>query len=38
LRVSDRPDNAPLLDFDFVDAALPWRSGCSWLGGARREA
>lgn len=38
LRVSDRPDAAPLLDFDFVDAALPWRSGCAWLGGARREA
>jgi chorismate lyase/3-hydroxybenzoate synthase len=38
LRVSDRPDDAPLLDFDFVDAALPWRTGCAWLGGARREA
>jgi len=38
LRVSDHPDAAPLLDFDFVDAALPWRSGCAWLGGARREA
>lgn len=38
MRVSDRPDAAPLLDFDFVDAALPWRSGCAWLGGARREA
>ncbi len=38
MRVSDRPDAAPLLDFDFVDAALPWRSGCAWLAGARREA
>ena len=27
-----------MLDFDFVEAALPWRGGCTWLGGARREA
>ncbi|GAB3731603.1 hypothetical protein GCM10028794_07970 [Silanimonas algicola] len=38
MRVSDRPAAAPLLDFDFVDAVLPWRNGCAWLGGARREA
>jgi chorismate lyase/3-hydroxybenzoate synthase len=37
LRVSASPDHSALLDFDFVDAALPWRSGCVWLGGARRE-
>jgi chorismate lyase/3-hydroxybenzoate synthase len=37
LRVSDRPNDDALLDIDFVDAALPWRSGCLWLGGARRE-
>lgn len=38
LRVSASPDRPVLLDFDFVDAALPWRSGCTWLAGARREA
>ena len=37
MRVSDRPNDDALLDIDFVDAALPWRSGCLWLGGARRE-
>ena len=31
------PDAAPLLDFDFREAALPWRSGCTWLAGATRE-
>ncbi len=30
-------DRSALLDFDFVDAALPWRTGCPWLGGAQRE-
>ena len=38
LRVSASPDRLPLLDFDFAEAALPWRSGCVWLAGARREA
>ena len=38
LRVSAHPDAAALLDFDFVEAVLPWRTGCTWLGGARREA
>jgi chorismate lyase/3-hydroxybenzoate synthase len=38
LRVSAFPDRPALLDFDFVDAAPPWRSGCAWLAGARREA
>jgi chorismate lyase/3-hydroxybenzoate synthase len=37
LRVTASPAASPLLDFDFVEAALPWRSGCVWLGGARRE-
>jgi len=37
LRVSSRPEPSALLDFDFVDADLPWRSGCHWLAGARRE-
>ena len=38
MRVSARPDRPALLDFDFVEAAPPWRSGCTWLAGARREA
>jgi chorismate lyase/3-hydroxybenzoate synthase len=38
LRVSTSPDRPPLLDFDFAEAALPWRTGCVWLAGARREA
>jgi len=38
LRVSASSDRPTLLDFDFVDAALPWRSGCTWLAGAAREA
>jgi chorismate lyase/3-hydroxybenzoate synthase len=38
LRVSHTPSASDLLDFDFVDAALPLRSGCTWLGGARRES
>lgn len=38
MRVSASPDRLALLDFDFTDAALPWRSGCAWLAGARREA
>lgn len=38
LRVSASPDRPAVLDIDFVDAALPWRSGCTWLAGARREA
>ena len=38
MHVSASPDRPALLDFDFVEAALPWRSGCTWLAGARREA
>ena len=38
LRVSASPAPAALLDFDFRDAVLPWRSGCAWLAGAEREA
>lgn len=38
MRVTASPDRPALLDFDFVDAAPPWRSGCVWLAGARREA
>ena len=38
MRVTASPDRPALLDFDFVDAAPPWRSGCAWLAGARREA
>lgn len=38
MRVSTSPDRPPLLDFDFAEAALPWRTGCVWLAGARREA
>ena len=30
-------DAPPLLDFDFLEAPLPWRSGCRWLAGATRE-
>ena len=38
LRVTASPDRPALIDFDFREAALPWRSGCVWLSGARREA
>ncbi len=38
MRVSSLTERPALLDFDFVGAALPWRTGCAWLGGARREA
>ncbi len=38
MRVTASPDRPALLDFDFLDAAPPWRSGCRWLAGARREA
>lgn len=38
MRVTASPDRLALLDVDFVEAALPWRSGCRWLAGVRREA
>lgn len=38
MRVSASPDSTALLDVDFVAADPPWRTGCRWLGGARREA
>ena len=38
MRVTASPDRPARLDFDFVEAAPPWRSGCVWLAGARREA
>ena len=38
MRVSSSSERPALLEFDFVDAALPWRTGCAWLGGSRREA
>lgn len=37
LRVSASSDPHALLEVDFVDAGLPWRTGCTWLDGARRE-
>lgn len=38
MRVTASPDRLALLDVDFIEAAPPWRSGCRWLGGVRREA
>lgn len=38
MRVSASSDPRALLAFDFLDATLPWHTGCAWLAGATRES